>query len=54
MNIFLVIQILLGVVFIYLYCKSKNYREQQRKKLNKIQRYLNNSGVQLYEEDIVE
>lgn len=54
LKLFTIFQIVLGIGFIYFYFKARNYRKEQNRKMLKMSQYLNNMGVELYKDDIVD
>lgn len=53
-KIFVAVQIVLAIIFLILYFKARNYRKIQNRKITKMNDYLNNIGVELYKDDIVD
>lgn len=53
-KIFVAVQIVLAIIFLILYFRARNYRKMQNKKIAKMNNYLNNIGIELYEDDIVD
>ncbi len=53
-KIFVAVQIVLAIIFLILYFKARNYRKMQNRKITKMNDYLNNIGVELYKDDIVD
>lgn len=52
--IFTLFQIILLACFLVLYIRSRKYRRQQNEKFYKMNEYLNNAGVELFKDDIIE